>query len=121
MKPIKAEQRRVANVKSADYVEWINRDGSPSGTHILQLDDKYPKGIGFHVYRMDPGTSSEPHEHTEDEQFLVIEGELIDNDGTIYSAGDLVWLQAGTQHVSHSPKGCLLAVHIGKAETAIGD
>lgn len=119
MKPIKPEERRVANIRSAPYEEWINQDGSASGTHILQLDDKYEKGVGFHVYRMDPGTSSEPHEHAEDEQFLVLEGELIDNDGTVYSAGDLVWLKAGTQHVSHSPTGCLLAVHIGAAESSV--
>ena len=53
-----------------------------------------------------PGASVYAHEHSSDEEFLMIEGELIENDGTVYRKGDLVWLKAGTQHSSHSPGGC---------------
>jgi len=116
MDPIAAKDRRVANVRTADYEAWIDSDGTDSRTAILQLDTSRPLGVGFHVYRMAPGSRSEPHEHTEDEQFLVIEGELIEHDGTVYRPGDLVWLRAGTRHFSYTETGCLLAVHIGKAE-----
>ena len=119
MKRIETHQRRVANIHDAEYTEFPNQDGSPSGTSVLQLQTDEPLGVGFHVYRMEPGSASEAHEHTQDEQFLVIEGELIDNDGTVYRKGDLVWLEAGTQHWSESPDGCLLAVHIDKAETPL--
>lgn len=115
MKPVEPGHRRVANITTSPFKEWLNADGSPSGTSILQLDTS-PMGVGFHVYRMEPGAVTEPHEHTEDEQFLVLEGELIENDGTVYKQGDLVWLKAGTEHNSHSPNGCLLAVHIAKPE-----
>jgi len=116
MRPIAKEDRRVANIREAAYEPWINSDGTDSRTAILQLDRSRPIGTGFHVYRMAPGSRSEPHEHTEDEQFLILEGELIEHDGTVYRPGDLVWLKAGTQHYSYTENGCLLAVHIGKPE-----
>lgn len=119
MKRIEQHQRRVANINNAEYTPWPNQDGSDSGTSVLQLKADEPLGVGFHVYRMEPGAVSQAHEHTQDEQFLVLDGELIDNDGTVYRKGDLVWLEAGTQHWSEAPNGCLLAVHIGKSETPI--
>lgn len=116
MKPIAAADRLVANVATADFEPWINDDGSDSGTGILQLNTDSPIGKGFHIYRMAPGTSSEAHEHTEHEEFFIIEGSLRDNDGTLYVQGDLVLLKKGTQHYSTTDDGCLLAVYIPKAE-----
>ncbi len=112
MKPIQPHERRVVNITSGDYQSWINADGSDSGTSVLTLNKEAPFGTGFHVYRMAPGSSSEAHEHNGNEEFLVLEGELTDNDGTVYRKGDLVWLKEGTQHWSHTQEGCLLAVYI---------
>ena len=50
------------------------------------------------------------HVHDGHEEFLLLEGELIDHDGFKYEKGDLVWLEAGTEHNSYSPNGALLAV-----------
>ena len=71
------------------------------------------------TYRMAPGMTTRAHQHRGDEQFLVLEGELFDNDGTRYRAGDLVWLRDGTQHSSYTATGCLLAVHIAGPETSL--
>ena len=46
----------------------------------------------------------------------MIEGELIDNDGTIYRPGDVVWLAEGTGHVSHTETGCIIAVYAEASE-----
>ena len=119
MKKIQPEERRIANIYEAEYTAWSNEDGSPSGSSVFQLDDAHKMGVGFHVYRMEPGAWSEPHEHAGTEQFLVLEGELVECDGTVYRKGDLVWLKKGTQHTSHAPEGCLLAVHIETPEKAI--
>ena len=112
MKPIADSERRVVNVDTGEFKPFLNSDGSENGTFALQLDPSKPFGSGFHLYRMEPGARSEAHEHMGLEQFYVIEGELIDNDGTVYRAGDLVCLDEGTQHSSTSPNGCFLAVHI---------
>ena len=121
MDPIGSAERRVANRFEAEFVPFIV-DGEPaSGEWILQLDGSYPLGGGFHVYRMDPGTRTTPHEHTCEEQFLMLEGELIDHDGHIYRPGDLVLLAAGTRHDSRTETGCTLAVFIATTEENLVD
>ena len=119
MKSILPDERRVVNLGDGNFKPFLNSDGSNSGTSVLQVNAHDQMGVGFHIYRMDPGAHSEPHEHTDHEEFYVIDGELADNDGTVYRAGDLVWLKAGTQHTSHSEKGCTLAVYIAKAEVPV--
>ena len=116
MKPVKPEDRRVANIYDATFKLFIYDDGLALGDTVLQLDGNLPLGTGFHVYRMAPGMTTRPHRHNGHEQFLVLEGELIENDGTVFRKGDLVWLRDGTEHNSHSPNGCLLAVHIAGPE-----
>ena len=116
MKPIRDSERRVANIHDAAF-QPFEFEGTPcEGLSYLQLDDSKPPGAGFTLLRMAPGARSTPHEHTCDEMFLVLEGELVDNDGTVYRQGDFVLLKKGTQHTSHTPNGCLLAVYIDSLE-----
>ena len=117
MKDIKPKDRRVANRSTSEFKPWLNSDGSDSGTSILQLGGGPGMGVGFHIYSMSPGSSSEAHEHHGDEEFFVIDGSLRDNDGTIYKKGDLVLLRDGTQHFSVSDDGCRLVVYIPQVET----
>lgn len=114
MKPIDPADRKVANIHTAEYVEWVSE--THPGTSYLQLNDRNPPGVGFHIYRMGPGTQSDPHEHMGVEEFLVLEGELTDHDGTVYRQGEFVSLAPGTKHWSTTEKGCLLAVYIERAE-----
>lgn len=60
--------------------------------------------------RMDAGAESRPHEHTGHEEFLVLDGELIDCDGSRYRSGDFVHFSPGSKHYSHAPEGCTLLV-----------
>ncbi len=46
----------------------------------------------------------------------MVEGELIENDGTVFRAGDFVLLKQGTQHNSRSETGCTLAVFVRTIE-----
>jgi anti-sigma factor ChrR (cupin superfamily) len=117
MKPTDCNQRIVVNIHSAEYAPNVYDDGVALGDSILQLDRSQPLGVGFHIYRMPAGMTTRAHRHNGLEQFLMIEGELIDNDGTTYRQGDLVLLQDGTEHSSYSPGGCLIAVYIAQAET----
>ena len=111
MKTITAQDRKIANIHSADFTPWDPEGLRERGTSILQLNPTQSKGVGFYIYRMEPGARSAPHRHRGAEEFLIIEGELIDNDGTVYRPGDVVWLAPGTEHTSHSPNGCLIAVY----------
>ena len=62
------------------------------------------------LLRMEAGAQSKPHEHMGFEEFLVMEGELIDCDGSVYRNGDFVRLLPGSKHSSHTPNGCVLLV-----------
>jgi mannose-6-phosphate isomerase-like protein (cupin superfamily) len=116
MKTIAKNERIVTNIATAAFEPFVTDGAQVPGQSLLQLDETFPKGTGFHIYRMAPGTRSQPHEHTCEEQFYVIEGEVIDNDGYVYRAGDFALLKPGTQHSSHTVTGATLAVFVRTAE-----
>lgn len=119
MKPTAPEDRRIANIHQAAFKPFVYPDGVALGDSVLQLDDSHTLGTGFHVYRMPPGMRTRGHRHNGDEQFLILEGELHESDGTILRAGDMVFYRDGTEHNSFTPNGCLLAVHIVAEETPV--
>jgi gentisate 1,2-dioxygenase len=110
-------ERRIANIHSSGFETFTYPDGVALGDSILQLDADKTLGVGFHVYRMPPGMTTRAHRHNGPEQFLILEGELVESDGTVLKAGDMVYYGDGSVHNSHTPNGCLLAVHISEAET----
>jgi len=116
MKPIATERRRVVNLRDAKFEPFADE----KGTGMLQLNPNVPRATGFYIYRMEPGAASAPHHHLGAEEFYVIEGELEDHDGTVYRAGDVVWLDAGTEHNSTTKTGCTVAVFSEKGEKAPG-
>ncbi len=119
MQPVKHDDRRIANIHRAEFVPFVCPDDVALGDAVLQLDDSQPLGVGFHVYRMPPGMTTRGHRHNGHEQFLILEGELHESDGTILRARDMVFYRDGTEHNSHTPNGCLLAVHIARPETPV--
>ena len=119
MKPIDPNDRRVANIHEATFTPFVYPDGLALGDAILQHDDTVELGTGFHVYRMPPGMTTRGHRHNGHEQFLILDGELHESDGTVFRKGDLVFYRDGTEHHSYTPNGCLLAVHIAGPEIAV--
>lgn len=119
MKPIDKHERRVANIHEAEYKDFVYPDGVGLGDTILQLDSDQPLGVGFHVYRMPAGMTTRGHRHNGHEQFLILEGELHESDGTVFRKGDMVFYKGGSEHNSYTPEGCLLAVHIAGPEILV--
>jgi hypothetical protein len=119
MKPIDPNDRRVANIHQAAFEPFVYPDGRALGDAILQMNPDEALGEGFHVYRMPAGMRTISHRHNGHEQFLILQGELHESDGTVFRQGDLVWYRDGTEHNSFTPEGCLLAVHIAGAETTL--
>jgi len=73
-------------------------------------------GWGCYLMRMQSGAVTLAHEHPGMEDFLVLEGDLVDSDGTVFAAWDFVSYEAGTRHNSWTTGGCLLAVFEWKRE-----
>ena len=59
---------------------------------------------------MEPGARSLLHEHNGFEEFLMLEGELIDLDNKVFKKGDFVTFKPGSQHSSYTKEGCLILV-----------
>lgn len=119
MKPIGPGDRKIANIHEAEFRPFVFDDGTALGDSILQLNADEPLGNGFHIYRMPAGMRTRGHRHVGPEHFLVLAGELIDCDGTVYRVGDLVYFRGGTEHDSFTPSGCTLAVHISAPEISL--
>ncbi len=119
MRPIVQTDRRIANIHAVEFIPFTYPDGMALGDSVLQLDDSRALGEGFHVYRMPAGMTTRSHRHNGHEQFLILEGELHESDGTILRVGDLVFYQDGSEHNSYTPNGCLLAVHIAGPEITV--
>ncbi|MSP81382.1 MAG: cupin domain-containing protein [Alphaproteobacteria bacterium] len=103
------DARRVVRT-DGDFLPFTRYGAVIPGMTWLPLSHDQRTGQGSFLLRMAPGARSRPHEHTDVEEFVVLEGELVDNDGRVMMAGDFVSNAAGTRHFSTAPKGCLLAV-----------
>jgi len=63
---------------------------------------------GSYLMRMAPGAATLPHVHEAREEFMVLEGEAIETDGTVLKAGDWIVYEPGTWHGTRTVTGCLL-------------
>lgn len=116
MKPVDPADRVVRNIFTAPFSDTGPDGRRYEGLSQLALDESRPSWTGFHAMRMAPGALSPAHEHSADEYFFMLEGELIDHDGTLYRPGDMVLLRAGSRHSSHTPDGCTILVYVDELE-----
>ena len=63
---------------------------------------------GSYLMRMEPGAKTIPHLHATREEFLILEGEAIESDGTVLKTGDWIVYEPGTFHGTRTVTGCLL-------------
>ena len=100
--------RRVINTRNADYE--VYDFGGPALKDIGQLDLTYDRetGIGAYMVRMQAGSETTRHIHTVREEYLIIEGDLIESDGLVLGSGDYVIYEPGSEHSSRTEQGCLL-------------
>ena len=102
--------RKITDIHNINFKPF-DRYGEPvpkMSWHIISYDQI--SGQGSYVLKMDPGAQSVPHTHMGFEEFLIVEGELIDSDGMIFKKGEFVSFEPGSQHSSFSEKGALIIV-----------
>jgi anti-sigma factor ChrR (cupin superfamily) len=97
--------REIINTGDENLIPY-DRYGSPvPGMSWLPLSgERLNDQFECFLLRMDAGARSTPHEHTGFEEFLVVDGELVDCDGSSYRAGDFVRFSPGSRHSSHAPR-----------------
>ncbi len=105
-----AEGRRIIR-KAERRWETYDLDGPVQDDFgLIPLSYRRELGQGTYIMRMDPGAVTVAHEHAGMEDFLMLEGELIDDDGTVVGPGDLVSYAPGSRHNSHTVTGCVILV-----------
>jgi anti-sigma factor ChrR (cupin superfamily) len=116
-----ASLRQIADTASENFRPY-DRYGDPiAGMSWIPLSGELLNGeYECFLLRMDAGARSNPHEHTGHEEFLMLDGELIDCDGQRFRAGNYVRFQPGSKHSSHTPDGCTLLVILRGNNRALG-
>ena len=78
--------------------------------HNISFDKE--TNFGTYISKLEPGTKTLPHVHSGYEEFLILDGELVDSDGTIFKKGDFISYKPNSTHSSHTKKGCLILTFI---------
>ena len=101
-------KRKITKLHKLTFKPF-NKYGNPiKGWHWHKITFDKKTNFGSYISKLDPGTQTVEHIHTGYEEFLILEGELIDSDGTVFKKGDFVSYQPNTRHSSFSKKGCLI-------------
>ena len=104
-------KRKITNPNDVEFVPFDNYGAVVPGMSWHKISySKENGGQGTYVLKMEPGAKSLPHEHTGFEEFLMLDGELIDQDGKIFKKNDFISFEPGSKHSSHTINGCLVLV-----------
>lgn len=100
--------RKIVNIYETPMGPYDMDGPLQKDMSLIELSYNREKAQGAYLIRMEPGAQTVAHEHRFREEFLILEGELIESDGTVLKAGDYIVYGAGTYHNSRTEKGCLL-------------
>ena len=102
------DDRSIVNVYETSFGPYDLEGPVQDDMSLLKVSFRPETRRGVYVMRMEPGAATIPHVHECMEEFLILEGELIESDGTVLRKGDLVSYRPGTRHNSRTKTGCLL-------------
>ncbi len=102
------DQRSIVNLYDATYGPYDMEGPVQKDMSVLLGSYNNESQRGIYVIRMEPGAETIAHTHGCTEEFLILEGELIESDGTVLKHGDLVTYAPGSHHNSRTETGCLL-------------
>ena len=102
------DKRKITKIDKLSFKPF-DKYGKPIkgwSWHKISFDEK--TNYGTYISKLDPGTQTLAHIHEGHEEFLILEGELIDSDGTIFKKGDFISYEPKSNHSSYTKKGCLI-------------
>ena len=104
------DRRRTIETEHEHFSPYHRYVTVCSGLQWLQLSKDEKLEHEVFIVKFEPGSSSSFHKHKGFEEFYVIDGELIDDDGKVFKKGDYIKFEKETKHSSHSKTGCTLLV-----------
>ncbi len=105
-----SHERLVVNAHTTPFLPYDMEGPVQPEMSWLPVSYDAETGQGSYLMRMDPGAMTIAHDHAGMEEFLILEGDLVDSDGTVFGPGDFVSYQPDTHHNSWTENGCLIAV-----------
>ena len=103
-------KRKITNALNVKFQPFDNYGTPVPGMSWYKISYNKEKGQGSYILKMEPGAKSLPHKHVNYEEFLILDGELIDPDDKIFKKGDFITFEPGSSHSSYTKTGCLLLV-----------
>ena len=105
-------KRTITNPLNVKFEPFDNYGSPIPGMSWHKISYNKKIGQGSYILKMEPGAKSLPHKHTNYEEFLLLDGELIDHDDKIFKKGDFITFEPGSSHSSYTKTGCLLLVFL---------
>ena len=104
-------KRKITNLYNVKFKPFDNYGIEIPGMSWFKISyDKKKGGQGSYILKMDPNSKSLPHKHNGYEEFLMLDGELIDSDGKVFKKGDFITFEPGSTHFSYTKNSCLVLV-----------
>ena len=103
-------KRKITNPFNVKFEPFDNYGSVVPGMNWHKITYNKETGQGTYILKMDPETKSLPHQHINYEEFIMLDGELIDLDNKIFKKGDIVTFEPDSNHSSYTKNGCLILV-----------
>ena len=112
-------KRKITDPFNVKFKPFDNYGSAIPGMswHKITYDEK--KGQGSYILKMKPGAKSRFHKHVNFEEFIILEGALIDSDNKVFKKGNIVTFEPGSNHFSYTKSGCLILVFMRTKNKAI--
>jgi len=103
-------KRKITNPYKVKFEPFDNYGAPVPGMSWHKISYNEETGQGSYILKMEPGAKSLLHKHISYEEFLMLDGELIDPDNKVFKKGDFITFEPGSSHSSYSKTGCLMLV-----------
>ena len=103
-------KRKITDPFNVKFEPFDNYGAPIHGMSWHKITYSEKTGQGTYILKMEPGAKSKYHEHKNFEEFIMLEGELIDPDNNVLKKGDVVTYEPGSRHSSYTKNGCLALV-----------
>jgi len=112
-------KRKITDPFNVKFKPFDNYGSAIPGMswHKITYDKK--KGQGSYILKMKPGAKSRFHKHVNFEEFIILEGALIDSDNKVFKKGNIITFEPGSNHFSYTKSGCLILVFMRTKNKAI--
>ena len=83
-------KRKITNPYKVKFEPFDNYGAPVPGMSWHKISYNGETGQGSYILKMEPGAKSLPHKHINYEEFLMLDGELIDPDDKVFKKGDFI-------------------------------